>query len=335
MSVPWSLAIKVAENLAGTHPLAESYHLEALAEQAHALVSRAEALVAQETGLPSVGVPDVEVVDRGAWVKRNVAFFSAILPEPGTRAEPSLAERVTALETGALLGFMSRKVLGQYELVLPTDAESGDAVYFLAPNIFALERTHQLRPSEFRFWLALHECTHRLQFVGIPWLRDYFYELVTAIVAAQQHEPGRLKRIASELKEASDRNESLIPDSGLVGMLASPSQVEILDKVQALMAMLEGHGHVVMDRIGERMLVTNKRMSNLLKARRKDPRTAAFYRFTGLEMKMRQYEMGERFILDVERIAGWDAVSLAWESPDSLPTLTELESAKSWLTRVS
>jgi len=102
-----------------------------------------------------------------------------------------------------------------------------------------------------------------------------------------------------------------------------------------LMAMLEGHGHVVMDRIGERMLVTNKRMSNLLKARRKDPRTAAFYRFTGLEMKMRQYEMGERFILDVEKMAGWDAISLAWESPDYLPSLTELESAESWLARVS
>lgn len=335
MSVPWSVAVKVAENLAGTHPLAESYHLDALSDEAPGLVARAEALVADETGLPSVGVPAVEVVDRGKWVRRNVAFFSAILPDDETDSEPSLVERATALETGALLGFMSRKVLGQYELVLPTDADSGDAVYFLAPNVFALERTHQLRPSEFRFWLALHECTHRLQFVGIPWLRDYFYGLVTEIVGAQEHEPGRWKRLAAELKLAASNDEPLVPESGLVGLLASSAQVEILDKVQALMAMLEGHGHVVMDRIGERILVTNSRMSSLLKARRKDPRTAAFYRFTGLEMKMRQYEMGERFILDVEKKAGWEAVSLAWRSPESLPTLVELESAETWLARVT
>lgn len=334
MSVPWSVAISVAENLAGTHPLAESYHTEALADQAPEMVRRAEALVVQETGLPSVGTPVTEVVGRVAWVQRNVDFFAAILPEP-TEGPATIGERLTAAQTGALLGFMSRKVLGQYELVLPTDSDSGDAVYFLAPNVFALERTHQLRPSEFRFWLALHECTHRLQFVGIPWMRDYFFSLVMELVEGQTREQGRIKRIAGEMAEASSANEPLIGESGLVGMLASPSQMETLDKVQALMAMLEGHGHVVMDRIGERMLVTTKRMSNLLKGRRTDPKMAAFYRLTGLEMKMRQYDMGEKFILDVERSSSWETLSNAWESPEALPTLAELEDHRSWLARVA
>lgn len=334
MSVPWSVAVSVAEKLAGTHPLAESYHIEALSHEAPDLVRRAEALVVEETGLPSVGTPVTEVVGRVAWVQRNVDFFSAILPEPSV-GPPTVGERLTAAQTGALLGFMSRKVLGQYELVLPTDSDSGDAVYFLGPNVFAMERTHQLRPSEFRFWLALHECTHRLQFVGIPWMRDYFFSLVMELVERQQPEPGRLKRIAGELAEASSANEPLIGESGLVGMLASPDQLETLDKVQALMAMLEGHGHVVMDRIGERMLVSNKRMSNLLKGRRKDPKMAAFYRLTGLEMKMRQYDMGEQFILDVERSANWDTLARAWESPEALPTLAELEDHTSWLARVA
>jgi coenzyme F420 biosynthesis associated uncharacterized protein len=333
MSVPWSVAQKVAERMAGTYPLAQSYHVEALKEETPDLVRRAEALVAEETGLVSVGMPEVAVVDRAAWVSRNLVFFSAILPDTGSD-DVSVMDSVTAVEIGALLGFMSRKVLGQYELVLPTDANSGDAVYFLAPNLLALERTHQLRPSEFRFWLALHECTHRLQFIGIPWLREYFFGLVSEIVV-HQAEPGRAKRVAAELKVAADNNERLVGESGIVGMLASPEQKEILDKVQALMAMLEGHGHVVMDRIGERMLVSNNRMSNLLKARRKDPRTTALYRFTGLEMKMRQYEMGEKFILDVEKKAGWDALAMAWESPENLPTLDELEDVRTWLARVS
>lgn len=338
MSVPWSVAVSVAESLAGTHPLAESYHFEALASEAESLVRRAEDMVASETGLATSGVPDVKVVGRAAWVRRNVDFFAAILPTEINGATSSgrrLAERLTAAETGALLGFMSRKVLGQYELVLPTESDSGDAVYLIAPNVFALERAHQLRPSEFRFWLALHECTHRLQFVGIGWLRDYFYGLVNELVSSHGPEAGRLRRIATEIRQASQNNEPIVGEAGLIGMLASPHQMDVLDRVQALMAMLEGHGHVVMDRIGERTLITNKRMSNLLKARRKDPRTAAFYRLTGLEMKMRQYELGENFILDVERRAGWATIGLAWQSPETLPTLRELEDPNAWLARVA
>ena len=46
-------------------------------------------------------------------------------------------------------------------------------------------------------------------------------------------------------------------------------------------------------------------MSALLKRRRKDPRTAALLRLTGMEMKMKQYELGEGFVTHVERRAGW------------------------------
>jgi uncharacterized protein (DUF2342 family) len=76
-------------------------------------------------------------------------------------------------------------------------------------------------------------------------------------------------------------------------------------------------------------------MSNVLKARRKDKRTAAFFRLTGMEMKMNQYRMGEQFIEVVEREVGWDAVGLAFRGAGSLPTLEEIESPERWLRRVA
>ena len=345
--VPWPLAARVAGNIAGTYPLAESYHGEVLAEQAPGLVARAEELVEAETGLPSHGTPNVVVLNRQQWIDRNLAFLAKLI-DPSDHGASAPAERgfaqaiggrAVAVEAGALLGVMARKVLGQYELVLPEDAgapsEDGDAVYLVGPNVLAMERTHQLRPSEFRFWLALHECTHRLQFVGIPWMRDYFFGLITELVSAAEPEPGRLGRIVQELRSSGARQEPLVGDSGLLGLLATPRQRVTLDRVQALMSLLEGHGHVVMDRIGERILVSSVRMSNLLKQRRKDPRMAAFFRLTGLEMKMKQYELGERVILAVERQAGWETLARAWESPDRLPTLAEIEDPAAWLSRVA
>lgn len=341
-AVHWPLVAKVASRLSGRYALEGTYHESRLAAQAPGLVQRAAELVAAETGLAGPGQPDVAVVSRDEWVAANVDSFSVLMAPAEERLSSqtavggAVAGRIVAVELGAVLGMLSRRVLGQYELVLPTaDGGAGDTVMFVGANLLALERQFEFRPSEFRFWVALHECTHRSQFVGVPWLRDYFLGLVEELVASAVPEPGRLQRVANELREAAAAGEPLVDERGLFGIFASPAQREVIDKVQALMSLLEGHGHVVMDRIGARELVTQRRMSEILKMRRQDPRTATFMRLVGLEMKLRQYEAGAAFIGGVERHAGWDALSVAWRSPADLPTLAEIENPVGWLERVA
>ena len=340
--VPWHLAERIAGRVGGTYGLAEGYHGQILQDSATDIVHRAAAMVQEDTGLEGGGSPDVEVVGRSAWVKRNLSFFAELLKpaqeeieksleEAGTRG--ALSKRFMAAEIGALLGVISRRVLGQYELVLPSD-DRGDVVFLIAPNILALEREHQFKPSEFRFWIALHEATHRLQFVGVPWMRDYFFGLVKELVSLSKPEGSRLARLVAEVRDATSEGRPIIGEAGVLGLMATPTQREHLDKVQALMSLLEGHGHVVMDRIGERHLVTQPRMAVLLKKRRHDPRTAALLRFTGMEMKMNQYELGEKFVKHVEGKAGWSSVDLAWSSPEALPTRAEIDDPDAWLARV-
>lgn len=340
-TIDWSTAVKVASRFTGNYALEGTYHEARLARQAEALVARASDMVEAETRLRAPGKPEVVVVSRSEWVETNISSFGALLaPAEERLARQSgigkrIASKVLAAELGALLGILSKRVLGQYELVLPTpDGKAGDTVIFVGANVLSMERQHGFRPDEFRFWVALHECTHRLQFVGVPWLRDYFLELVQALVASATPESGRLARVASELREASAVGDPLVGESGLFGLFASPDQRDAINRVQALMSLLEGHGHVVMDRIGARELVTQERMSSVLKARRQDPRAAMFMRLIGMEMKLRQYENGARFIDGVERHAGWEALDRAWESAEHLPTLEEIENPVLWLERI-
>lgn len=339
----WPLAVRVAARMAGRYDLAGTYHDSLLARQAPELVARAGRMVEEETGLTAPGSPTVRVVGRREWVAGNVESFATLLAP----AEERLAERVSGLsgelagrlvaaEVGALLGVLARRVLGQYDLVLPTGGgDHGDTVLIVGENVLLMERLHEFRPAEFRLWLALHESTHRLQFVGVPWMRDYFFGLVRELVASAVPEPGRLARVARELRKAAITGEPLIGHSGLIGVLATPLQRRLLDRVQALMSVLEGHGHVVMDRVGERVLVTQARMSAVLRRRQLELRNSWFFRLSGLEMKLRQYEDGERFIRTLERMAGPEALRPVWQGPDNLPTLDEVRDPKAWLDRVA
>lgn len=336
----------MAARLAGTHPLSGTYLVDHLAAEMEATTVRASEMVTEATRLLAPAAADVEIVTRIDWVNRNLASFGHLL-EPAERriaekleasgrlgsATAALAHQVVSAETGLLLGFLSRRVLGQYELVLPT-GDRGDTVAYVGVNLLDLERRHQFRPSEFRLWVALHEMTHRAQFVGVPWMADHFLFLVQELVSQAVPEPGRLARVVGEVLASRAGDRPIIDERGLMGLFASPEQRQTLDRVQALMSLLEGHGHVVMDRIGAEVLRGHARMSRVLKARRSDPKTQFLFRLTGLEMKMRQYEMGEAFILEVERRAGWEALDAAWAQPEAMPTLTEIEDPAAWLRRV-
>ncbi|MEZ5270273.1 MAG: zinc-dependent metalloprotease [Microthrixaceae bacterium] len=117
--------------------------------------------------------------------------------------------KVAGAELGALLGWMSSKVLGQYDLLVleDEDPEDQDVVHMSVTNILALEKRHSFPPEQFRMWVALHEVTHRPQFTGVPWLRQHFLDLVAGLL----RRPGRPTRmfVTGRIAEGGTRSNPL------------------------------------------------------------------------------------------------------------------------------
>jgi coenzyme F420 biosynthesis associated uncharacterized protein len=243
---------------------------------------------------------------------------------------------VAGAEMGVLMGFLAQRVLGQYDLLVPDDGTGeADAVYYVGPNILALEKRYGFRPGDFRLWIALHEVTHRAQFRAIPWMKGYFLSLVDGTLGMIEPDPKRLVRALERAAECARRGQNPLDDGGIVALFASDEQRALLDKVQALMSLLEGHGNVVMDRLGKVHVTGQERMSAALKARRQSGGMGGMFRkLVGIEMKMRQYEIGEEFITHLEETVGIAALNAAWRGPDCLPTMAELEAPETWLERV-
>jgi coenzyme F420 biosynthesis associated uncharacterized protein len=345
-AIDWGLAERIAVRAAGSDPFADSYHYDSLEPDFEELTAEAEELVTAATGLRSAAGPArARVTDRTGWVQANVASFQRLLrpltakldDRVGTGPLAPFARRVAGMEVGALLGWMSTRVLGQYDLLVIEDEapEDQDVVYYVGPNVLALEKRYAFPPREFRLWLALHEVTHRAQFTGVPWMRGHFLGLVEQAVGAVDPDPKRLVLAMRRVAEATAARRNPFDEGGLAALLASPEQAEVLQRVGGLMSLLEGHGDVTMDRAGADRIPSAERFSRVLRARRRavNPAVRFLQQLIGLEAKMNQYEQGERFIAAVERHGGPDVVKCAFEAPEMLPTLAEIRDPDRWLAR--
>jgi coenzyme F420 biosynthesis associated uncharacterized protein len=344
--VDWGLAERVARRIAGREPIATSYLGVSLQRDFEDVTLQAEAAVTELTGLRPPTPAVATVLDRGGWVGANVGSMRRLLApfseKVGARMAASpvapVGRRIAGAELGFLLGYVAQRVLGQYDLLVPEDSSlaiSEDAVYYVGPNVLGLEKRFAFRPRDFRLWIALHELTHRAQFTGVPWLREYFLGLVGELVGGSEPDPKRLLAAVARAVDEMRQGRNPIDEGGMVSLFASPEQRETLAKVQALMSLLEGHGNAVMNRLGAELVDGQARMAHVLQARRNARgATAVIQRLLGLELKMKQYEVGEAFIDAIDREAGFHAIDPAWQSPEHLPTLDELTDPTSWLTRV-
>ncbi|MDQ3145595.1 MAG: zinc-dependent metalloprotease [Actinomycetota bacterium] len=346
--IGWDLAERVAIRVGGREPFADSYHSDSLIPDFDELTAEAEILVTRETGLVSAAGPArARVTDRAGWVRANLASFRRLLgpltDRLGTKvsANPVAArvtQTLTGIEVGTLLGWMSTRVLGQYDLLLVEGeaADDQDLVYYVGPNVLSLEKRFAFPPREFRLWLALHEVTHRAQFTGIPWLRPHFLSLVEESLGAVDPDPKRLVAALRRAVEEVRAGRNPLDEGGLVALLASPDQQEVLAKIGGMMSLLEGHGDVTMDRAGADRIPSAERFGRVLRARRAQQSGPAklLQKVVGLEAKMKQYEQGERFIEAVESVGGPELLERAWSGPELLPSLAEVREPRTWVERV-
>ena len=338
--IDWRTASQVGRRLAGNSVSIVPAERARLDEQLAEAVVTAQELVTSFTGLTVPGSrPRAWVMSRGQWIDSNIASLERAI-EPlaikalGDRIGSSpWRTRALGAQLGALLGYVSRKVLGQYDVFLPPDDEG--LLYFVGPNLAGMERQYRLRPEGFRLWLALHEVTHRVQFSGAPWLRGYITEMVDTYLSTMELDPKRaIENLLRALENVRERRGA--GTMGLVFALMTPRQLELFHQMQAVMSLLEGHASYVMNSVGLVRIEDLDRMKRALdERRRRGGLERSFQRAIGFDQKIRQYGIGERFVAEIVEGGGMDRLNLAFEERGNLPTLQEIGEPERWLARVA
>jgi coenzyme F420 biosynthesis associated uncharacterized protein len=221
-------------------------------------------------------------------------------------------------------------------------------LYFVEPNIAALERRFRLPADEFRAWISLHEVTHAFEFEGHPWVRDHMNGLLTSYLRSLSEDlfggqpGGALTTFASRIKDNSrqarnGRNgrDGAAGGGHMLELMMSPDQRAAFQQLQALMALMEGYSNHVMQRVGAAQLKDHEVLRTTFesRARNRSVGERLFIRLTGLDVKLEQYALGERFCQRVVDDRGIDFLNRVWKGPEQLPTLEEIHEPERWVAR--
>ncbi|WP_375480338.1 zinc-dependent metalloprotease [uncultured Jatrophihabitans sp.] len=342
--IDWDLAARTAKRFSPASPGVSRREADDVVGELYRATAAAADHVAQLTHLQEPPVTAAtRVVDRAGWIDANAGGLRTImdpLVDRLTAANPvgkfgeAVGGRITGAQVGGILGFLSGKVLGQFEFF----DRPGGQLLLVAPNLVAVERLLQVDPHDFRLWVCLHEVTHRVQFTAVPWLRQHMLGEVAALGDTFDTDPAELRRrlsgAASELVKAV-RGQG--DGSGLLTVLATPEQRVVIERVTAFMSLVEGHAEYVMNAVPSEVIPSQQVIESRFAVRRRrggNPLDRLLRRLLGLDAKTRQYVDGSAFVRSVVERIGVDDFNAIWTSVETLPTRAEIAEPARWIARV-
>ena len=338
--VDWAAAGRWAGRIAPPGPAPSRAEARALVSGLRSAAETARPLAIRASGLAgaldAAGSTDaaarVLVVDRPGWATAAGASFAGLSGQDGRRGKNPLVAGVTA-QAAAVLALLSSKVLGQYDPYASGSQPYGRLI-LVAPNVLHSEQTLGVDPDDFRLWVCVHEQTHALQFAAAPWLADHVRAEATALLrdvaaTAPTHEVSAVLGGLARALRGSGGDWSLLD----VLPAAQRSRVE---RLTAVMSLLEGHADVTMDAVGRRDIPSVRTLRSRLDARRgttKGPADLLLRRLLGLDAKLAQYRNGAAFVRAV-RGTGEGVLDAVWSGPDALPLPGEIADPEAWVRRV-
>jgi coenzyme F420 biosynthesis associated uncharacterized protein len=347
-AIDWDLAQRIGELIAGNPPYGE---LEPAS--VGPLTERFAQRVSTYAGLtPERALPVLEAVDRPRWIAANLksmrplleplaerglmARRTAPIEPPLRRAMRSASGLLLGAQVGALTGMLSQRVLGQYDIELLNPSGS-PRLLLVAPNLGQAARNLQVDRDQLTSWVAIHEVTHAVQFSGAPWLQGHLATVLGELVERMQVTVSATDVLKGLRGEDLRGLVNRVRRGEVLRITLGETRWALVERLQSAMSLIEGHAEHVMDAVGGEVLPSLARLRDAMTRRRQNRGMPwrVLERLLGIELKLRQYEIGRRFCDTVVERQGPQMLSRAFDSADSLPNTAELEQPSLWLARMA
>ena len=349
--VNWDVALFLAQAMAGDADARPRW--TEVEDDYTELVRAAEVQVTEYTSLssPTLLTP-VQVVSRAQWARDHVKAFAPLVeplatamataqsgdlpPEaaPFANLMQALAPMMAGAQTGMLVGFLSHHVLGDYDLQLPPPA--GSCIVFVAPNLEDAERSLNVVPRDFRYWLALREVVRAVEYAQ-PGVRDEVVALTAEVMATVEIDPERLAGLSSiDPSDPSAMQDMFQDPAALLAGVTSPAQQEKIEALEALTGLIEGYAAHVLAAVGTDRIGGIAEIEAAITRREADSGDvdAQFTEMLGIGLRRSGDVPGRAFCDAVVASEGIAALNRVWDGPELRPTRAELDAPSEWIARV-
>ena len=358
-TIDWRTAQRIGERVAGSPPPG-GVSAAAVEPRAYEFARR----VSEYSGLGEPkALPRLEAVDRAEWIAANLRTMRPLMGGLSERLGEGSGPLAAPLrmasgfllgaQLGGLTGVLSQRVLGQYDLALLDDSVT-PRLLLLAPNLAIAARNLSVDRDELVLWVTIHEITHAVQFTGAPWLRAHLGAMLKELIDGLQvslaggSDGGDGQADSDKDSTPSWRRMPKLPDPSdlremaerarrgeLLRLTLGEDRWQLVERMQAVMSLIEGHAEHTMDAVGAEVLPTLPALRRAMNRRRQSRGLPwrVLEKLLGLEMKLRQYEVGRRFCDAVVAEGGPQALARVWSGPEQLPSSEELRRPALWVAR--
>jgi putative hydrolase len=344
-SVNWRLGREITQSLAGA---AEPIDPKT-AEEYQELTLAAQLRLDDRLSLDVSTTHPIHPVDRHTWAEENEQSFRYLIEPladkfPGGQGAGGpllggLTPVILGVQAGTMIGFMSHRVLGQFDTGLP--ALDHDKLFLVVPNVEALARDNGIEAHQIRMWAVLREVTNHA-ILNVEWVRAFFVEAINNFYATVEFDPSGLTDMISGMQDPANMGdpgalEDLVNEpGGFARLLGSTHDPDALAPIQAFLAFLEGFGDYAVRTAAGDLIPQLDEIENAISLRRSEPNEAEQFLQQLLGLRVDRHRAGDAtgFCREVERRWGSETLERLWEEPAKLPNLDELTDPVGWAARV-
>ena len=240
-------------------------------------------------------------------------------------------------QLGQALGRLSREVLTSTDIGLPLGPKGVAAILPAAVESFAAGL--ELPRSEILTFLAAREAAHHRLFSHVPWLSSQLLGAVEAYAAGMKIDMSGIEELARDFNPESLSDPAAIENllgQGVFEPKATPAQMQALERLETLLALIEGWVQVVVTAaLGDRIPGAGA-LGETLRRRRASggPAEQTFATLVGLELRPRKLREAAALWERLTDAAGADARDAVWQHPDLLPGADDLDEPAGFIDRI-
>lgn len=309
-------------------------------------VRLAESWLDQVTDIPS-GATTVTAWSRAEWVEHTadtwnrlvepiaahvVAAMSQAIPdEAKSMAGPLLGVLNQAggamfgQQIGRALGELAGEVLSVADIGIPIGPERTAAV--LPVNVAAFGEGLEQSEADVLLYVVLRECAHQRLFAHSPWLRSALVSAIEDFGRGTRIDIAAIESQLSGLDPSRPEEVQEALNSGLFDPQRTPEQQRALDRLETLLAFVEGWVDEVVTQATAQTMPAAGALAEAMRRRRAvgGPAEQTFASLVGLELRPRRLREAATLWAAVRDRQGAAARDLPWTHPDLMPTMDDLD----------